>query len=266
MTVETTAVAVSGRRLAKPFTFEFTTPTTKLLQTHWYRRGGKADAPIVVLMRFNQRVRPEDVLAHLNATLRAARVGRAHAVEGDGRPADRHRPHGGRPLRSKGPRHACRGFAASPVTFRLTNDWDRKAHPPAPDLVALESTTPIPSESWVKLLLNEQLPSPAGDEVPGVPQTFIVEVEPAFFVNDFQCCGAAAIRTTATRSSCAQAVKVTDFAGAVRVTDITVAGTSEAGAKPATPRPRGEYAMDEGTHLTIEDAGFPASRRRAPTR
>ena len=256
VTVETTAIAVSGRRLATPFTFDFTTPPTKLLQTHWYRRGGKADAPIVVLMRFNQRVRPQDVLTHLNATfephewsvpsLSKEAATRLTAID----PAAVGR------FEAKVRATRVAASAASPVTFRLTNDWDRKAHPPGPDLVALESTTPVPSESWVKLLLNEQLPSPAGDEVAGVPQTFIVEVEPAFFVNDFQC-----------RARCdpdynnpielRQAVKVTDFAGAVRVTDITVAGTPKPVAKPATPRPRGEYALDEGTHLTIEDAGFP---------
>ena len=35
VTVDTTAAAVSGRRLAKPVTFRFTTPTVKLQNVRW---------------------------------------------------------------------------------------------------------------------------------------------------------------------------------------------------------------------------------------
>ena len=45
VTVDTSATAVSGRRLAEPVTFGFTTPTVKLLRTEWYRRGGTVDGP-----------------------------------------------------------------------------------------------------------------------------------------------------------------------------------------------------------------------------
>ena len=62
VTIETTAIAVSGRRLAKPFTFDFTTPTVKLLNTQWYRRGGRADSPAVIALRFNQPIRQADVI------------------------------------------------------------------------------------------------------------------------------------------------------------------------------------------------------------
>ena len=256
VTVETTAIAVSGRRLAKPYTFEFTTPTAKLLQTHWYRRGGKSDAPIVVLMRFNQRMRPQDVLAHLNAAFEPHEWAEPSlSKEMAARLASIDPTAAGR-FEAKVRATRAAASAAAPVTFRLTTDWDRKAHPPGPDLVVLESTTPVPPESWVKLLLAEQLPSPAGDAVPGVAQNFIVEVEPAFFINNFQC-RAQCDPDYSNPMELRQAVKVTDFAAAVRVADITAAGSPKPVTKPATPRPRGEYAMDEGTHLTIEDAGFP---------
>ena len=39
VTVDASAKALSGRTLAKPDTFTFTTPTVKLLETNWYRRG-----------------------------------------------------------------------------------------------------------------------------------------------------------------------------------------------------------------------------------
>src|SRR4029078_166983 len=56
--------AASGRTLGSPYTFSFTTPTVKLLQTHWYRPGGRYDAAPIVVLRFNQPVTALDVLAH----------------------------------------------------------------------------------------------------------------------------------------------------------------------------------------------------------
>src|SRR5262249_41915307 len=35
VTIDSTAKAISGRKLAKPFQFDFTTPTVHLKQTHW---------------------------------------------------------------------------------------------------------------------------------------------------------------------------------------------------------------------------------------
>src|SRR5687767_13829190 len=58
VTIDPSATAVSGRRLARVHRFSFTTPTVRLLNTNWYRRGGRAGAPMVILLRFNQPVRP----------------------------------------------------------------------------------------------------------------------------------------------------------------------------------------------------------------
>src|SRR4029077_5771551 len=67
VTVAGTAAALSGRTLGTPYTFSFTTPTVKLLRTEWYRPGGRYDAAPIVALRFNQPVRPDEVLRHLHA-------------------------------------------------------------------------------------------------------------------------------------------------------------------------------------------------------
>jgi hypothetical protein len=67
VTIASTAAAYSGHRLERPYTFSFTTPTAHLLQTHWYRVGGRYDGKVVIPLRFNQPVRPADVLAHTTA-------------------------------------------------------------------------------------------------------------------------------------------------------------------------------------------------------
>ena len=41
VTVAATATAVSGRTLARPYTFSFTTPTVRLLAVNWYRFNGR---------------------------------------------------------------------------------------------------------------------------------------------------------------------------------------------------------------------------------
>ena len=41
--VDTTATSVAGRRLARPHTFSFTTPTVRLLRTNWYRKNRRYD-------------------------------------------------------------------------------------------------------------------------------------------------------------------------------------------------------------------------------
>ena len=52
VTVEVSATAVSGRRLAVPYTFAFTTPTVKLLAANWYRKSKRYDSPMVIALRF----------------------------------------------------------------------------------------------------------------------------------------------------------------------------------------------------------------------
>ena len=151
VTIDTTASAVSGRRLAEPYSFSFTTPTTKLLQTTWYRRGGRADAAVVLLLRFNQPVRSADIGAHLTAAFEphtwaepaipAAIQKRLTAVD----------PTAVGRFQAKVRQTRLVASARSAVTFRLTDDWDKKAYPPDSNLVVFESITPIPSESWVKV-------------------------------------------------------------------------------------------------------------------
>src|SRR4029077_6974225 len=62
VTIAATATAVSGRRLARPYACTFTTPTAHLLEVNWYRAGGRYDQKVVIPLRFNQPVRPADVL------------------------------------------------------------------------------------------------------------------------------------------------------------------------------------------------------------
>src|SRR5206468_804361 len=64
ISIDTAATAVSGRRLAASYRFTFTTPTVRLLGLDWYRKNKRYDSPMILALRFNQPVRPADILAH----------------------------------------------------------------------------------------------------------------------------------------------------------------------------------------------------------
>src|SRR5207302_10085888 len=66
VTIGAGATAVSGRKLARPYTFACTTPTVRLLSKEWYRRNNRYDQPILIPIRFNQQVRAADVVAHIS--------------------------------------------------------------------------------------------------------------------------------------------------------------------------------------------------------
>ena len=254
VTVSTAAAAVSGRKLANPARFTFTTPTVKLLQTNSYRRGGTVDTPMVILLRFNQPVRPADIQAALSARLQPHRW-ESHQIPAEGLAR----------LRTIAPDsldrfnakvRATREIAAStaPVGLRLTNDWDKKRYPPSRDLVAFEVRQLAP-ESHVKLTLAATVRSPAGPASPASPQEYIVQAEPAFFVQGFWCsraCDGDRRNPILFRTG----VRTADFAREVSAVDVTRAPERPV-AKSATPRQR-DFNLDWVRGLTIEDAGFAA--------
>jgi uncharacterized protein YfaS (alpha-2-macroglobulin family) len=255
ITIAADAAAVSGRTLGTPYTFSVTTPTVRLLRTEWYRRGGTVAGAIVVLMRFNQPVRPADVSAHLSASLE---------------------PHAWRPpsfsaeeatrLRSIDPQALDRfnakvaatrliAGAQTPVALRVTTDWDRKSHPPSRDLVVLETTTPVVPESWVKLTLDGGVPSVAGPATPNKPQTFTIQAERAFFVDGFHCrteCEPDRRNPVRLRTD----ARIVDFAAALSASNIT--GTPIDVPKTRALDRQGRDPLDASPSITLEDAGFDA--------
>ena len=263
VTVDGSATAVSGRTLNTARTFRFTTPVVRLLQTSWYRRRGTVDSPMVVLLRFNQPVAPASVAVHLSASLQAhdwtappfprEAAARLEALD----------PRALAAFNAKVAATQAVAAGGTRVGLRITRDWDRKRFPASPDLVAFETTTAVRPESWVRLALDGQVPSPAGPATPGREQTYTIRAERAFFIDGFWCtaaCDADAFNPLRMRAP----VRLADLEAALRVTDVT------SGERPVRRRaaPRQRSARSEATYgLTLEDAGFdvqpPATRYAA---
>ena len=267
VTIDATATAVSGRRLARPHRFSFTTPTVKLLNTNWYRRGGRAGAQMVILLRFNQPVRATDVAPHLTArfaphdweTPLLPPEGLAHLKTVDPSSVDR--------FNAKVT--AARAVTAlrSPIALQLTTDWDKKQFPPARDLVVLETATDVPPDAWVRLIVDAAVPSPAGPATPQSAAEYTIEVERTFFVTGFHCwraCPADDRNPLRFRV----AVKTKEYAAATRAVDVTGAPQPVARAKVDSSSRRRDYQMDESVAFSLEDAGYdrqPPARTYAVT-
>ena len=258
VTIDARATAISGRKLAKAVKFRFTTPTVKLLQTEWYRPGDRYDGPLVVALRFNQRVRPSDVAAHLSGALTPHDWDLPGLEDLRARLAAANREWL-QQFNTKVSVTRAAAAASGPIRFAPAADWDKKRFPPKPDLVVLETTDAVPPESWVTLTLDTKLPSLEGAATPESSQNFVVEVERALFVDHVDC-------TRECNPDYANAVwfrrpvKVTEFARAANAQDVTAPPQQVAVARPRQPRTRDEYGntRDIEESLTLEDAGFDA--------
>ena len=256
VTIDTTAIALSGRRLDRPYTFAFTTPTVRLLQTQWYRPGGRYDAAPIVILRFNQAVKAGDVAAHVSAhfenhpfdtpQLSSAAQARLRASE----------PASLQAFDAKVRNARASASAAEPVTLRLAPDWDKKKFPPARDMVVVEVTTPAPPDSWVTIEIDGRIPSLMGPAVSQKPQDYTVKVERTFFIDGFHCheqCDPDWSNNVRMRVL----VKADAFASAMSAVDITDSARERVVAK-STPKKRETWQRDESAALSVEDAGFQA--------
>lgn len=254
VTIDAGVQGVSGRRLARPYAFSFVTPTVKLLRPTWYRRNGTVDQPIVVALRFNQPVTDNAVLAHVRARFLS------HVFDAPTLSADlRMRlkildPQAIDRFEAKVAAIRAAASAGGPVALALASDWDKKRFPPAPALVVLETTSPVPPESRVQIELDAQLPSPAGHATPGRSQQYVVQAERALLIDGFECterCDPELRNAMLLR----RPVPMTELGRAIGITNITTPGKDLAvgRARSARPRPR---SNDASTRPTVEDAGF----------
>jgi uncharacterized protein YfaS (alpha-2-macroglobulin family) len=256
VTIDPSATAISGRKLAQPYTFQFTTPTVKLRSTAWARKNGRRfDSPLVIALHFNQPVRPADVAAH--TTLRFEQHDFVAPEQDAGEQAR---------LRATDPQAIARfeakvadtrrtASATTPVTFQLAKTWDKDRFKPSPELVVLEATATVPPESWVRVELDGKLPAIGGAETPGKTQDYVVKVEPAFFIDGHWCddeCDPERWNPLRLR----RGVRLEDLRARLTLTDITTPA-KEVPIKPAGPRPTRSFVVDSGQHsATLEDLGY----------
>ena len=259
VTVDAGATAVSGRKLAAPYRFTFTTPTVKLLETHWYRQNKRMGEPIVIVLRFNQRVQAADALEHLTLAyepheftppaISAAARERMKTLD----PASLQR------FDAKVAMAASAAKATMTVAGTLAADWDKGLFPPAPERVVLQVPA-MPPDSWLRVTVRPDVPSPAGPETPGVEQVFTIKLERTFFVDGFNCTAGcdperwnpARVRAYVAPDSWRKAVTVIDVTDPKRERPV-----------PRSSKAPRRHPNDYVDWLALEDAGF---ERQPPAR
>ncbi len=252
---------MSGRKLAKPVTFRFSTPTVRLENVQWYRRGGTVDGRIVLLLTFNQPVRSADIAAALSARFEP------HPWE-----APKLTPEQASALRAADP-SAVERFEAkvketqlaassrAPVKVQPTTDWNRRAYPASPRMVAFEVVSDVAPDGWLRLALARTVRSPAGPATPRAVQTHTVETEKAFFVTGFECYE----RCDADRRNPLKfttKVDVEAFAAGISVVDAT---SGKPVPRQDQPKENQEERYEEYENaLSLEDAGYQAQPPQPP--
>jgi len=259
VTIATTTTAVSGRTLARAYTFTFTTPTVKLVQTRWYRVNGRFDQPAIIALRFNQAVRPAEVLAHVTARYARHDWDRPQLTA-----AERARMSTPEAARFDAKVAATAATAASeaPVALRLAPDWDKKRFPPSPDLVVLQTASSPATDGWLLLALDTRLPAVEGRATPSVGQVYVVYLDRTLFVDSFACSS----RCDADRYNYARLraeVRLDALRRAATVRDVTNPAQESAVRPLSVPRNTFRTPQETVRAFTFEDLGFD---RQTPAR
>jgi hypothetical protein len=169
---------------------------------------------MLVAFRFNQPVAPAEVLSHLALNFEPHDWDRPQLSDAGRARLRTNNPQAVARFDAKVAAAASAAASIAPQTFALAQDWDKKRFPPAADLVVVEITSPVPTESWIRARIDTQLRGVEGPALPTKPQTIRIEAEETFFVSSSAAanailpigtpcgCGAAASISSAFRRRC----------------------------------------------------------------
>ena len=250
--VDASASSVAGRRLGDAYAFTFTTPTVRLESARWARRHDRFDEPVTLALRFNQPVRPADVVDHVSVRFQPHEWSPPTMTERERGWLMGADPAGLGQFDAKVA--AARQVAArrDAVAVRIATEWDEQRFPPDETLVVLETTTSPSPGAWLAVTVDDTMPSPAGSALPSAPQSSTVELPALFMVTGLRC-----------RSGCnpsgfnpvifSEQVEASAFSEALSVRDVTDAAASETVSRVRTVT---AVAGDVSTVHGLEDAGF----------
>ncbi|HUL74887.1 MAG TPA: MG2 domain-containing protein [Vicinamibacterales bacterium] len=250
--IDGTATSESGRRLGTPYEFTFTTPTARLSSARWYRRTERFDSPLVIVMQFNQHMRPADVLGHLTVRYQPHDVDLPTYSERERARLAATDPAGLQRFEAKVAAARQTAARTDVVSVQLTSDWDRKRFPESDHQVVVETATPPAPGGWLQITLDDRLPAAEGPEHPPDAQRSSVVLTPVFFAESFSCrqqCDPSDYNPVRFTVS----VNVEPFARSLGVRDLTDPAREQT-ILPTSPVKTTTYDEYEGH--AVEDAGY----------
>ena len=266
VTVNAAAASARGQALGSPFSFEFITPTVRLLQADWYRRDKRYDKPVVLLLRFNQPVSAPGLLPHLTLE-HAPHAWRAPILPSAGLPealgAD---PRAAEAFASRVAAASAAASSRAAVTVRATRDWDTKLFPPSDDLLVIETREVPPPDTWIRIVVGPAARGVQGTETPKAAVEKTIELEPTLFVEGFRCESACdpdgwnplRFRGRVLVPRARRALRALDVTDPARARPLVPSKPPATGGENAGEGDELEdhYGHDQATAVTLEDAGF----------
>jgi uncharacterized protein YfaS (alpha-2-macroglobulin family) len=254
VTVDRSARAQSGRQLAAPYVFRFTTPPVRMLTLAEGRVDDRFDRPALLYLRFNQPVSPDAVLPHIHVRydaytwqppqLTPAAVSRLTATD----------PAGLQNFRDKVASATAATRLTAAVDVRRATRWDTRAYQPAPNLLVLETTSIPPPQSHLRVTVDGTIPSPAGPVTPVGDAWQTAEMAPAFFGRRFDCV-AQCTPSSYNSTTMTVPVRLDHLIAAAAVTRL---GPPDVAISRSSRDARAQFLTDTPEGFTLEELGYDA--------
>ena len=240
VTIDPTVKSLAGKSLDKQYRWTFMTPTVRLLSTDWYRRVDKPGNPVVIGLRFNQPVDAKTIIQHLQLRTQAHQID-VPPIEDPARLA-KLEPQALQAFDEKKVKaQAAAQSDGQPVLAFVATEWDKERLEPGKNLVVLETKPNIPSGTWIAITLDA-----------ATKQTFVVQLEPMFFIRRLECSTACDPDWRNDIHMDASGVQFEKFRKAVTVTDITDPA-KEVVVKPKKVTQHDEYPSSS---YSFDDLGY----------
>lgn len=180
--IDASATAVSGAKLAAPYTFSFTTPTVRLRSTTWYRKNGRYDGALVIVLRFNQAVDKKKFGEFLRLKY-VPHDWSAPAIPAAGlERLEKEDPASIDAFNAKVAKTRKATQAGGTVMGFFADNWNKERFPPSNDMIVFETQPGIPTDSWVDVVIDPDVRGAQGAESAGIDQHFTIQLERTFFV------------------------------------------------------------------------------------
>lgn len=255
VTLAASAASADGVQIGKPYVFSFTTPTVRLINAQWYRKGGRFDAPAVLCLRFNQPVDPKAVASHLSLAFTPREWTRPELQKAVMARLAKENPQAFKDFQAKVAASSLAANSKKEVPFTLAKEWDVKRFKPGDDLVVLETASVPPPQAQIQLALDDKVPGVQGSATPAASQSFQFLLEPAFFVTGLYCADGCSVEFYNSLDF-TRPVSVKDLLLHLTVLDVTDPA-KEIPVKPGRP---GAEPDEEGGDEGAPDLDFERSR------
>ncbi len=184
VTVDKSAKSIAGKTLDESYDWTFTTPTIRLVNTGFYRKGNKFDGAIVIGLRFNQAIDVDTIVSHLKLSTTSHEFPSIELPEEGAKRMTAAEVQAFEAKKAKA--QAAANSEGQPVLGFVAAEWDTDRFPKGKDLVVLETKPGIAPDTWIKVTLDDKLAA-QGRAASGSPQMYTLELDPALFVTEIDC-------------------------------------------------------------------------------